>query len=321
MSQSTLRPPRPLRSLRQAVPDRTEVQGRTEVLDDQPHIQAIEQLLPQIASESEEAAKPARVAFYYYRKKRTGRRCSCFTAETSPDGYCQICYGAGFVGGWDMHGCRTEVIDTTAPDLKIVNLKVDYNIRPATFVLTDGTRQGFLETHIDLIRNINVTQFIQLVVGNQKAGSSVKAFIRAPSEVLYVPLNDQSLEARLGNNRIFIRIEMQRNNTAIPSPRLSQLMLRYQLIPIVHMYADMNLAEESFELGDLGFTDAFSQLNLYVPPSFDHLNNEDFLIRMSDRKRFKVTRFERNAVSEILLSHRVMARLLIPGTDSLISFP
>ena len=52
-----------------------------------------------------------------------------------------------------------------------------------------------------------------------------------------------------------------------------------------------------------------------------HLNNEDFLIRMSDRKRFKVTRFERNAVSEILLSHRVMARLLIPGTDSLISFP
>ena len=321
MSKTNLRPPRPLRSLRQAVPDRTDVPGRTTVLDDQPHIQAMEQLLPQIAAESEEAAKPARVAFYYYRKKRTGRRCSCFTTHSSPDGYCQICFGAGFVGGWDLHGCRTEVIDTTFENLKLVNLKTDYSLRPAMFSLIDGVRQGFLEAELNLIYNHKVSQFIQLIVGNKKAGAEVKAFIKTPNEPSFVLLDDASLEARLANSKVIIRIELTRNNTAIPSPKLSHLLIRYQLIPEIKMYADMNLAEESFELGELGFTDAFSQLSLYVPPSFDHLNNEDFLIRLSDRKRFKVTRFERNAVSEILLSHRVMARLLIPGTDSLISFP
>jgi hypothetical protein len=137
----------------------------------------------------------------------------------------------------------------------------------------------------------------------------------------HIPFTKENIKTRLSANKLIFQIVFTRNNTALPSPRFSHLLLRYQLIPDVRMFGDMNLAEESFELGDLGFTDSFSVASIYVPPSFDHLNNEDFLIRMTDMKRFKVTRLERNAVNEILLSHRVMARLLIPGTDSLITFP
>ena len=318
-----MRGPNPLRSLRQSIEFRDAPPSRTEVLEDEPHKQAIEQLLPQIAAESEQAAKPARVPFLYFRRKRTGRRCSCFDVESSPDGNCQICYGAGFVGGWDLHGCKTDWLDVTSENLRLVNAKADYEagIRPVCFGIEDGAKKAFIETDIQIVRNLKKIQKVQLGVGNKRKGASVMPYIKAAADLNFVEMTDANLEARLGESKLAVRIEISRDNTQIPSPRFSHLMLRYKLIPEILMYADMNLAEESFELGDLGFSDSFSQLSLYVPPSFNHMNNEDFLVRMSDQKRFKVTRIERNAVLEILLSHKLMARLLIPGTDSLIYYP
>ena len=320
---ATMRGPNPLRSLRQAIDQREARPSRTEVLEDQPHIQALEQFLPQIAAETEQAAKAARVPFFYYRRKRTGRRCSCFQVETSPEGQCQICYGTGYVGGWDMHGCRSEWFDVTRENLRLVNCEANYNAgtRPVYFTLQDGATQSYLEADLPIIRNLKKTQFIQLGVGNKRKGSSITSLIKAPGDLGFVPLTEANLDARLVENKLAVRIEMTRNNTSIPSPRLSHLMLRYQLIPEIRMYGDMNLGDSSFELGDLGFFDTFSMLNLFLPASFDHVSNEDFLIRQSDQQRFKVTKFQRNSVSGVLLSHTVMARLLIPGTDSLIYFP
>jgi len=319
----TLRPPDQIRSLRQAIEWRDAPVSRTEVLEDEPYKQAIDQLLPQIAAESEQAAKPVRQTFYYYRRKRSGRRCSCFTIETSPDANCQICYGAGYVGGWDLNGCRSEWLDVTYPNLRMVNVIANFKLatRPVYFTLEDDSFQGFIEADIPLVRSINVTQAIQLGVGGKNAGNSVKAFIKSPTEVGFVPLSESTLNERLNGTSITVRIEMSRRNLTIPSPKFSHLLLRYALIPEIFMYADMNLAEDAFELGDFGFFDAFATLSLYIPPSFDHIGNEDFLIRLSDQKRFKITRYERNAVLMVLLSTKAMARLLIPGTDSLLYFP
>lgn len=318
-----LRGPNAIRNLRQNIEYRDEAPSRTAYLEDEPHKQAIEQLLPQIAAESEQAAKPVRQPFFFYRKKLTGRRCSCFKVETSPDGHCQICFGSGRVGGWDMHGCRTEVIDVTHPNLRMVNVTAgfDLGIRPTPFKLLDGSKSGFIETEIPIVRNLKLTQTIQEYVGQKRKGSDYQSLIRAPSEINYVPLTDASLAQRLGESKLFVRVNLTRQNTGLPSVWYSHLLMRYQLIPDVRMYGDMNLAEESFEMGDLGYTDNFATLSLYVARNFDHIHNDDFLIRLFDGKRFKVTRFERNAISEILLSHRVMARLLIPGTDPLVSFP
>lgn len=225
------------------------------------------------------------------------------------------------MGGWDMHGCRTELIESTLGNLRLVNVNVNFHLRPALIELNPGARNGFIQGEINLIRNIGTLQTFQLIVGNKRAGTSVVAQIKAPSDLVWVPMTTDNLQARLSENTIAFQVLFSRNNTSIPSPRFSHILLRYQLIPEIRMYGDMNLAEESFELGDLGFTDAFSVASIFVPHSFDHINNEDFLIRLTDMKRFKVTRYERNAVNETLLSHRVMARLLIPGTDSLITFP
>ena len=318
-----LRGPNSIRSLSQNIEYRDEAPSRTAYLEDEPHKQALEQLLPQIAAESEQAAKPVRQVFHYFRKKLVGRRCSCFAVETSPDGGCQICFGSGRVGGWDMHGCRTELIDVTHPNLKLVNVQADFGlgIRPTPFTLLDGSKSGFIETEVPIIRNIRKVQLIQEFVGSMRKGVDYQAMVRAPSEISFVPLDDNSLTQRLGESSLIFRTVLSRTNTGLPSPRYSHLFLRYQLIPDVRMYGDMNLAEESFEFGDLGYTDTFSTLSLYIARNFDHIRNEDFLVRLSDQQRFKVTRFERNCVSEILLSHRVMARLLIPGSDSLITFP
>lgn len=319
----TLRPIDNIRNLRQAIEWRDAPPSRTEVLEDEPHKQALDQLLPQIAAESEQASKPVRQSFYYYRRKRSGRRCSCFQVETSPDANCQICYSAGFVGGWDMNGCRSEWLDVTYPGLRMVNVIANFKLatRPVYFTLEDDCYQGFIEADIPLVRNIRLTQAIQLGVGGKNAHNQVNAFIKAPNDVSFVPLDQDSLAARLNQSTVTVRIEISRQNLTIPSPKFSHLMLRYKLIPEIFMYADMNLAEDAFEMGDFGFFDAFATLSLYIPPSFDHIGNEDFLIRLSDNRRFKITRLERNAVSQILLSTKAMARLLIPGTDALLYYP
>lgn len=318
-----MRGPRPLRPMRQAIEDRDTRASRTEHLEDVPTQELIEQFLPQIALETQQATKTARVPFLYYRKKRSGRRCSCFTTETSPDGFCQICFGSGFVGGWDLHGCRSEWIDITHPNIRMVNVTGNFadGQRPVCFKLEDGCRTGFIETEIEVVRNIRKTQKIHYSVGSKRLGTNVSVFIKTLSEANYTPLTEASLDARLGEARLLVRIEINRPNTALPSPTFSHLMLRYKLIPEPLMYGDMNLAEESFEMGDLGFTDAFTTMSLVVPIPFSHLETEDFLIRQNDQKRFKVTSKERNVVLEILLSHTLRSRLLIPGTDSLLRFP
>lgn len=319
----TMRGPNPILSLRQSIEYRNEAPSRTAYLEDEVHKQAIEQLLPQIAAESEQAAKPVREVFYYYRKKLSGRRCSCFSIETSPDGFCQVCHGSGYVGGWDLHGCRTEVIDVTHPNLKLVNVKAafDLGVRPTPFMLEEGCKKGYIETEISLVRNIKTVSLIAEYVGSKRKGVTYNLKVRALNELTFVPLTSESLQQRLGEMKLIVRIEIERANTGLPSIQFSHLLLRYQLIPDVRMYGDKNLAEESFELGDLGFTDAYSTLSLYVPRSFDHIRNEDFLVRLTDLKRFKVTRFERNCVSGVLLSHTVTARLLIPGSDTLLKVP
>jgi hypothetical protein len=220
-----------------------------------------------------------------------------------------------------MHGCKTELVESTTSNLRLVNVSVNYHLRPAVIELNDGARAGLIEAEISLTRNLRKLQTFQLIFGNKKAGTNISAQIRTPTENIFVPLTKENIEARLGENKLIVQISFTRTNTALPSPRFSHFLMRYQLIPDVRMFGDMNLAEESFELGDLGFTDAFSQASIYVPAAFDHLNNEDFLIRLTDMKRFKITRIERNVVNEVLLSHRLMARLLIPGSDSLITFP
>ncbi len=320
---TNLRRPNPVRSLRQAREDQTTYASRTSYLEDLPQQEMLEQYLPQIREESLQAAKTARTNFLYYRKKLSGRKCTCFEVETSPDANCQICFGSGIVGGWDLHGCRTEVIDTTYPSLKLVNVIADYasGRRPVTFALEGNALKGCIYAKVPLVRNLQKTQLIQQSVGGTVTGNLVKCFIRAPSEVLFVELTDASFAARLGNPFVEVKVELSRRNVEIKSPRFSHLMLRYHMIPEIKMFGNMNLSEESFEMGDLGFTDSFSQVEVYIPAVFDHLRTEDFFIRLSDMKRFKVTRTARNVVSEILLSTTVNSRLLIRGNDSLVNFP
>ena len=215
------------------------------------------------AAESEQASKPVRQVFHYYRRKRSGRRCSCFDVETSPDGFCQICFGSGYVGGWDMHGCRAELIDVTHPNLKLVNVEADFErgIRPTPFSLKAGHKTGFVETEIEIVRSVKLVQALHLYVGQKRKGVAVEAFVKRPTETTWVPLTELSLSLRLDAAKLQFRIELSRQSTGLPSPTLSHLMFRYQLIPDVRMYGDMNLAEESFELGELGFTDAFSTIS------------------------------------------------------------
>jgi len=92
-----------------------------------------EQLAPRIAQKSANAVLSDRRAFFYYKRKKNGRRCSCFGNETSPDSDCLVCYGTGFVGGYDKYGTHSEIIDYTRSYVFASGIEFDYENRTVGF--------------------------------------------------------------------------------------------------------------------------------------------------------------------------------------------
>ena len=105
-----------------------------------------DQLAPRIQTKSANAVLTDRRYFLYYRRRRTGRRCSCFLTETSPENQCPICVGTGIVGGFDKFGTITEILDYTTPNLIMVNVEPNFkeDTRPVYLKLIDGKDEGYI---------------------------------------------------------------------------------------------------------------------------------------------------------------------------------
>ncbi len=55
-------------------------------------------------------------SFQYYRRKYAGTRCSCWSdTDQQPSGECVICYGTGFVGGYDLEAHHIKARFTMVP--------------------------------------------------------------------------------------------------------------------------------------------------------------------------------------------------------------
>jgi len=246
---------------------------------------------------------------FFYKMLLTGRRCSCWGVETSPDGFCEVCWGTGCVGGFEKYGCRTEVIDVTRSTLIMVNVlpALHLQIRPVPFILLDSATKGYIETEVDLRANRGILDYIGLG-SSQPGGSSVSSWVRTTSETSLVRLTKESLTARLGADRLVFRIFLQRTSPEDDQPTVSHLMFRYQIRSKITVNIDFPIQTESILLSELGVMDAYNTIPLGFDSTLKTIGPEDFVMREGDQRRFKIIEAEKFAPMGRLVSWQVSGR-------------
>lgn len=234
---------------------------------------------------------------FWFRRKREGRRCSCWAVEESPNGICGLCYGTGVVGGYDKWGFETQVIDVTSPNLMMVNVMpfVDSQIRPVPFCLAPNTTRGRIEYTLRLRKSYGVDQLIASYSAIE-GESYVRLFVKTRTEDEYVELNRANLNDRLVGVApiINLRVDLGRASVSTRTPIFSHLVLRHQTLnrsPLVPI--DVPQQTHSVQLQELGVLDIHTSLQGWVTWEFGPFEVEDFLVNVGRLGEEQVDRLVR----------------------------
>jgi hypothetical protein len=273
-----------------------------------------DQLAPRIQTLSANAVLSDRREFLYYRRKRTGRRCSCYYQESSPDNGCPICIGTGIVGGYEKYGTITEVLDYTHPDLITVNVEpnFDEDTRPVYMRLKEGCSRGYMEAKIDIRHNIGLVENFMLFQPIYNRGTRIIAI--DPFGSWAVITEKEHLVPFLDKDWIRLRIEFEAGDER---PLISHFLLRYQIRDSLVVYGDIPRAEEDFVGIETGVFEAYQEIAIFFAAKpVTRFRNEDVLYRCRDGRMFKLVVVNENVVAGVLTSTDVRARYVIPDIDT-----
>lgn len=274
-----------------------------------------DQLAPRIQSKSANAVTVDRRNFYLFKRKRTGRRCSCYAIETSPSDACSICYGVGIVGGFDKYGTITEVLDFTSPNLVLVNVSpnFDEDTRPIYLRLDDGATNGYIEADFQLKANTGVvdTFFLYQPIFNR----GIKVYAVSDAITKTEIKSGKDLEPFLAGSSVTIRIEFTR--VAGDKPIISNFVFRYLTRPDIIVFGDIPRASETTALTEIGALDIYTEFSVFFDGKrIRRLDFEDLLYRLEDARRFKVKSVQENRIAGVLTSTDVTVRYVTPDIDA-----
>jgi hypothetical protein len=165
--------------------------------------------------------------FYYYKKKATGRVCTCCSGDqSSPDAKCIICYGVGFVGGYDKYGTRAETLDASCDDYVSINTKLRAEKLPAAFILEDGAKLGIIQFSINIHANSGTVDAFSIISKGQ-----VKAQVKRSDSTTWVDATTDNMILMLLPGKIDVKITMVRDHESQTSPIFLKMYLRYHVLP------------------------------------------------------------------------------------------
>ena len=275
----------------------------------------INDMAERVATKTATAIAFDRRDFYYYRRKTSGRRCSCFLSETSADSGCHVCLGVGIIGGYEKHGTITETLDFTSPDLILVNCEpnFDQDTRPVYLRLIDEKKLGYIETEFSVKHNVGKVDTFMLFQPIFNKGTKVTAF--DPSGFGAELLRSEDLEPFLANNKVRIRVEFEAGDA---KPLISHFMFRYKLRDNLIVHGDIPRSEESKIGSAFGFFEDLQTIQIaFDGKQMSQYNNDDVLYRIRDGKRFKLITVNENRWGRgVLSSVDTTARFLIKDIDA-----
>ncbi len=287
---------------------------RTQHKEDFPHEVALLDLVPRIQSRARDALSVDRVDTLFFQRKLTGRRCSCFIVESSPDGQCQICFGTGIVGGYSKFGTTDMTIDVTHPSLRCVNVRplFELNARPVLLGLDDTALEGSIEADVEIRQSLGIADVFKLVVSTTSLtrNNSIEAFVRSADETDFVPVTYSSLNARIGDQKLTFRFEFSRATLSDSNPIMSHFFLRSKLVDDLRIRVDIPRDRESITLAEFGIYDSWQTITAFFDSSVPKVGVEDFVFRCRDQELWKVVDSSPNRPLNILTSHDTTLRLV-----------
>lgn len=270
-------------------------------------------LIPRIIERNHQALNVAPDLFYFYQRAYTGRRCSCWgSIETSPSAACLVCYGTGNTAGYQRYGHRTEVFDATA-ESAAVNVVMDFDevTRPIQFRLLNQAVRGWIDFHMPVIGGINICSLASLHVVVPR-GSRVRCGVRLFSEADFTALSPATVTERLQaaqtTGGLHFRVLMERDSISAPSPKLSHLRVRYQLLQDDKVRGDVPRSDSSNRSSEFGWFEDFATKNLWLDSTLRSVTSEDLFRQINNGKLWKVFSANENAPAGQLTSWDLQIR-------------
>jgi len=287
--------------------------SKTDAKIDHVHEIIAGQLAPRAQTLSANAVLSDRREFYYYFRKKTGRRCSCYLYETSPDSQCPICLATGIVGGFEKFGTKTEILDFTLADVVCVNVEpnFDQDTKPIFFRLVPGAKSGFVEGWVPIRSNIG--EIDTYLVSQPIYNKGTKLFATSPNGVTAQIVQPSDLAPFLAYNRVKLRVEFLAGDKR---PLLSHVLLRYKTSPNSVINGDVPRAIDNLNGSQFGMFGIYQELSVFFDGrTISYVQNEDLLIRLEDLRRFKIVSVNENRWGGVLTSTDTVARYIIPSVD------
>jgi hypothetical protein len=301
-------------ALKQYRPEHSRIVHNTDVKLDYPHKISEEQLVPRIVHHTRNAVAVDRHRFYFYTRLQHGRRCSCFSTETSPDGICQVCHGTTVVGGYEKFGCRSHTLDVTEPFVKAVNVRPMFEnmTRPVLYGLVDGATSGYIEFHnVAIWPNVSILDALNVAYPVTYCPEpQIQAFVQTELEDSWFSLTSPSLQCRLYAKKLNFRVEFRRRNAEFVLPTFSHIFFRYRLIDDVSVIADIPRRQESITLQEFGIVDSFESIQLALHDNPKKVTTEDFFHRLDDGTMWKAITASPNSPLEVLTAHDIQCRII-----------
>lgn len=260
-----------------------------------------DQLAYRIAQKSANAGMSNRRIFFYYKRKNNGRRCSCYGDELSPDSDCSVCYGTGFVGGYDKYGTFTEIIDFTRSKIFAYNTRLDFDVKTIGFT---GNAGSYIEFTMILPKNGKEIDALYFGVDRQESFN-----LEIISPFSKVVENKDDLKLAMGIE-VRARVNFLRDNSYF-----QYLMIRTSVLEDITVYGDCAnyVSAPTSEL--FGEFETMQEIDItFTGVNMNIIGNKDILYRLQDGAKLKITDNEKVVVSNVLTSVNAKARFLI-STD------
>lgn len=277
------------------------------------HTISTQQLLPRIAKQNQIAVETIPTPMYYYAKvpAGSGRRCSCFDIEVSPNTTCRCCYGTGVVGGYEKYGTHLEVMDVTHPSLRAVNVIPDYGrrTRPRQFVLIDGATIGHVISRMHLRTNVGELDHFYALT-DLPGGTNISAYLKSPVDQNWVVFTVAAFQQRLANPWLDIKIQLERPSIAAASPRFGMLFCRYNHLVDRTIIANIPRTRRSNMLQEYGVIDDWQEQQFWCDNTLRSATTEDWVAAVNENTRWKINGVNDFAPQGLLLSWDFDTRLL-----------
>jgi hypothetical protein len=265
-----------------------------------------------IREETKQAVRVAPEYFFFYQRRHTGRRCSCWNIEAAPAGHCTSCWATGFVGGYEKWGCKTEIIDVTYPALTTVNVVPNYSLesRPIMLSLAKTAGFGYVDATVSVPQPNCGLDLPPLLLASVRAGNYVLPYCKVAGEGQWVELNEENLLQRSAASELQVRVWFKRDAPEIPVPHMSSLLLRWRLRKDILVPVDIPRIGESKTLEELGVFDSYTEIAMAFDTTVPIITNDDFLHHERMCKRWKIVEAQPNAPEGINTSWDCQSRLI-----------